>query len=131
MRHRVLVVDDDHLVADTLRMVFLANGFESEACYSAAEALRTARSFAPELMLCDVAMPGEDGVQLAAQVFHELPRCQLIMLTAYLTKSASQQLEVLGRKRPLKILNKPCSPELLIEEALQLLQTRPPLYAAS
>ena len=88
MRHRVLVVDDDHLVADTLRMVFLANGFESEACYSAEEGLKMAKSFSPELMLCDVAMPGEDGIQLAAQVFHELPRCQLIMLTAYLSRSA-------------------------------------------
>jgi CheY-like chemotaxis protein len=112
-------------------MVFLANGFESEACYSAAEGLKMARTFAPELMLCDVAMPGEDGLQLAAQVFHELPRCQLIMLTAYLTNSASQQLEALGRKRPLKVLNKPCSPELLLEEASQLLRGRPPLYAAS
>lgn len=45
MRQRVLVVDDDHLVADTLRMVFAVNGFESEACYSAADALRRARSF--------------------------------------------------------------------------------------
>jgi CheY-like chemotaxis protein len=131
MRHRVLVVDDDHLVADTLRMVFVANGFESQACYSAADGLRMAKSFSPELMLCDVTMPGEDGIQLAAQVFHELPRCQMIMLTAYLTKSASLELEALRRQRPLKVLTKPCRPETLIEEAVEMLRARPPLQAAS
>jgi CheY-like chemotaxis protein len=126
----VLVVDDDRLVADTLRLVFLANGFESEACYTAANGLQMAKSFVPELMLCDVTMPGEDGIQLAAQVFQELPKCQMIMLTAYLSKSASLELEALSRKRPLKILNKPCRPELLIEQAVELLRARPPLHAA-
>jgi CheY-like chemotaxis protein len=129
MRHKVLVVDDDHLVADTLRMVFLVNGFESEACYSAAEGFRIAKSFAPELLLCDITMPGEDGIQLATKVSRELPRCKLIMLTAYLSKSDSQQLEILHRKRPLKVLKKPCPPELLLEEAMELLEARP-LHAA-
>lgn len=131
MKHRVLVVDDDHLVADTLRMVFAANGFESEACYSAAEGLQMAKSFSPELMLCDIMMQGEDGLQLAAQVFHELPRCQMIMLTAYLSRAASAEVEALRKKRPLKVLNKPCAPETLIEEAIQLLKNQLPLPAAS
>lgn len=131
MKHRVLVVDDDHLVADTLRMVFSTNGFESEVCYSAAEGLRMARSFSPELLLCDVTMQGEDGLQLAAQVFRELPKCQMIMLTAYLSKSASQEVEVLRRTHPVKVLNKPCRPELLLEEAVALLSARPPMQAAS
>lgn len=121
MRQRVLVVDDDHLVADTLRMVFAANGFESEACYSAADALHRARSFFPELLLCDVTMPGESGLQLAATIRHEMPKCQMIMLTAYLTSAASVELEALRMNRPLKLLDKPCRPELLLKEAGELL----------
>ena len=39
MKQRVLVVDDDRMVADTLNLVFQANGYESEAVYSAAEGL--------------------------------------------------------------------------------------------
>jgi len=34
MKQRVLVIDDDKLVADTLTLIFLANGFQSEARYS-------------------------------------------------------------------------------------------------
>ncbi len=121
MRKRVLVVDDDRLVADTLRMVFVVNGFESEACYSAADALHRARSFDPELLLCDVTMPGQNGLQLAATISRELPRCQMIMLTAYLSNAASVELEALRMKRPLKLLSKPCRPELLLKEAGELL----------
>lgn len=130
MRQRVLVVDDDQLVADTLRLVFAVNGFESEACYSAAEALRKARTFDPELLLCDVTMPGGSGLQLAATIHREMPKCQMIMLTGYLTHTASVELEALRTKRPLKLLNKPCRPEVLLKEASELLR-RPHLRTAS
>ena len=122
MRQRVLVVDDDRLVADTLRMVFATNGFESEACYSAEEALQRARTFAPELMLCDVTMPGESGLHLAVRINREIPKCQLIMLTAYLTSAASLELEALRSNRPLKLINKPCRPEVLLKEVGELLR---------
>ncbi|HEY4011550.1 MAG TPA: response regulator [Acidobacteriaceae bacterium] len=124
MGHRVLIVDDDRMVADTLRLVFIANGFDSEACYSAAEALRKARSFAPELMLCDVMMPGENGLDLAAEISREMPRTQVIVLTAYLSSAASAQLEALRKKCPLKLLSKPCRPELLVQEAQELLASQ-------
>ena len=121
MKQRVLVVDDDHLVADTLRMVFATNGFESEACYSAAEALRKVKTFVPELLLCDVTMPDKNGLQLAAEISREMPKCHMIMLTAYLTHSASVELEALRMSRPLKLLSKPCRPEVLLKEVGELL----------
>jgi CheY-like chemotaxis protein len=108
-------------------MIFVVNGFESEACYSAADALHKARIFVPELLLCDVTMPGQDGLQLAAAISREMPKCQMIMLTAYLNNAASVELEALRLKRPLKLLNKPCRPEVLLKEAGELLghQTMP------
>jgi len=121
MRRRVLVVDDDRLVADTLKMIFTANGFESEACYSAAEALKRARSFSPALVLCDVTMPDENGLQLADAVLREMPSCQLLMLTAYSSNAAQVELHSLRTNRPLKLLSKPCRPEVLLEEVNALL----------
>lgn len=125
MKQKVLVVDDDHLVADTLRMVFTVNGFESEACYSAEEGLERARSFGPALLLCDISMPGTNGLKLAAAIHREIPDCQMIMLTAYLSNAARVELEAVRLNRPLKMLSKPCSPELLlkvVEETLALSQ---------
>lgn len=122
MRQRVLVVDDDRLVADTLSMIFTANGFESQARYSATEGLACARSFAPSLLLCDVTMPEQNGLQLAATINREMPSCQMLMLTAYSSNAAKVELEAMRMKRPLKLLNKPCRPEVLLQEVKALLR---------
>ncbi len=123
MKHRVLVVDDDHLVADTLNLVFRANGYESEAVYSAAEGLDRARSFNPGLLLCDISMPEISGLQLAETMQREMPECKLLMLTAYSNNVAKLEQQVTRTRRPLKLLNKPCRPELLLREAESLLRT--------
>ena len=122
-KQRVLVVDDDRLVADTLNLIFQANGYESEAVYSAAEALVRARTFAPGLLLCDITMPDESGLQLAETLQREMPDCKFLMLTAYSSNAAKVEQHISRMKRPLKLLNKPCHPELLLREASDLLAT--------
>ncbi len=123
MKQRVLVIDDDRLVADTLTLIFQANGYDSEAVYSAAEGLARARTFAPELLLCDVTMPEENGLQLVEKVQHEMPQCKLLMLTAYSSNHIKVEQHASRTKLPLKLLNKPCRPEVLLREAHNLLQS--------
>jgi CheY-like chemotaxis protein len=123
MKQRVLVVDDDRMVADTLNLVFQANGYESEAVYSAAEGLARARTFFPGLLLCDISMPEETGLQLAEKLQHEMPGCKLLMLTAYSSNVLMVQQHATRTNRPLKLLSKPCRPELLLREAQDLLET--------
>ncbi len=121
MKQRILVIDDDRLVADTLNLIFLANGFDSEARYSAADGLERARTFAPELMLCDVTMPEESGLSLAEKMNAEMPSCMVLMLTAYSSNAAKVQLHAMRTKRPLKLLAKPCPPAELLRETRALL----------
>src|SRR6202012_1961616 len=99
MKQRVLVVDDDKLVADTLSLIFRANGFDAEACYSAAEGLERARTYDPGLLLCDVTMPETTGLELAATIDHEMPECKILMLTAYSTNFAKvgEKSRIMGR----------------------------------
>lgn len=123
MKQRVLVVDDNHLVADTLNWIFEAHGFESQAAYSAAEGLERARAFGPGLLLCDVSMPGETGLQLVEKMNREMPECRFLMLSAYSSSAAGVEQQSLEMQRPLKLLNKPCRPEDLLREATALLKT--------
>ena len=123
MKQRVLVVDDDRLVADTLNLIFQANGYESEAAYSAAEGLALARTFSPSLLLCDITMPDENGLQLAETLQRELPNCKFLMLTAYASNATKVAQHTTRTQRPLKLLTKPCRPEILLQEAHTLLQT--------
>jgi len=122
MKQRVLVVDDDRLVADTLKLVFQVNGYESQAAYSAADGLEQARSFGPKLLLCDVTMPDENGLQLVEKMNLEMPECKMLMLSAYANNEMQVELQAERMKRPLKLLSKPCRPELLLREATALLK---------
>ncbi len=118
---RVLIVDDDRLVADTLTLIFESNGFAARAAYSAEEGLRSSREFEPHLLLCDVTMPDRDGLSLVEDVTRELPACRILVLTGFYSNLKS--VRELARKlsRPLGILTKPCQPSEVLREAGALL----------
>lgn len=123
MKTRVLVVDDDRLVADTLSLIYNANGYECEARYSAAEGFERAKDFSPALMLCDVTMPEESGLQLAERMLEVMPNIRMLMLTAYASNAAKVSAHSARTCRQLKLLSKPCRPDDLLRESLVLLQT--------
>jgi CheY-like chemotaxis protein len=120
---RVLVVDDDRLVADTLTLIFERNGFRARAAYSADEALECAREFGPDLLLCDVTMPGRDGLSLVADMTRELPDCRILVLTGFYSNVKNVREHAQKLSRPLGILTKPCQPAELLREAAALLAT--------
>ena len=118
---RILVVDDDRLVADTLTLIFAKSGFDARSAYSADEALEFARTFIPDLLLCDISMPGRDGLALVCDITRELPSCRIIVLTGFYSnlKGVREQSDKLAR--PVSILTKPCQPSDLLREAASVL----------
>ena len=77
----LLVVDDDHKLVPLLERGLRYEGFGVACAYSGTEALSTARSSAPDLVLLDVGMPNLDGFE----VLRELRRhsdVPVVMLTA-------------------------------------------------
>jgi CheY-like chemotaxis protein len=120
---RVLVVDDDRLVADTLTLIFERNGFAAKAAYSAEEALECSRMFAPHLLLCDVTMPARDGLSLVEDITRELPSCRILVLTGFYSNLKSVREQARKLSRPLGVLTKPCQPSELLREAAALLAT--------
>lgn len=123
MKPRVLVVDDDRLVADTLSLVFNANGYECEATYSAAEGFERAKDFAPSLLLCDVVMPDETGFELAERMHLAMPNVRLLLLSAYTSNASLVNAQARQMCRPLKLLSKPCRPDDLLRETRLLLDS--------
>jgi CheY-like chemotaxis protein len=118
---RILVVDDDRLVADTLTLIFEKNGFKAKAAYSADEALRSSREFGPHLLLCDVTMPDRDGLSLVEDMTRELPACRILVLTGFYSNLKNVREQAQKLSRPLGILTKPCQPSDLLREAAALL----------
>ncbi len=84
-RGRVLVVDDEEVIASTLREFLEAEGFEVAVAADAAGALRKVSAFEPDLALCDIQLPGLDGLDLLDRLLRARPETLVLMITAYAT----------------------------------------------
>jgi PAS domain S-box-containing protein len=80
-QHRVLVVDDHKLMADSLAQVLTRRGCETRVAYSGAEGLRILQGFEPDLVLLDIGLPGMDGYELARRI-RGRARCNNAVLVA-------------------------------------------------
>ena len=58
---KILIIDDDKDVADSLAMVLTYSGYEVTTCYAALDSLCVARRLQPEVILHDIAMPEMSG----------------------------------------------------------------------
>jgi DNA-binding response OmpR family regulator len=119
--HRILIVDDECLIADTLALIFRKHDFDARVAYSAASALVSARSFSPEILLCDITMPGGTGLDLMANLHRELPDCRFLVLTGYRSNVPRVREQSSILRRDTRVLTKPCNPEELLREAEQIL----------
>lgn len=82
---RVLIVDDNALDAEAFSR-FLSNGdpaFETRMVASGAEALRAALGFAPDCILLDYSIPGEDGLETLAALRAAAPERPIVFLTGF------------------------------------------------
>jgi signal transduction histidine kinase/DNA-binding LytR/AlgR family response regulator len=82
---RVLVVDDQRDIADSITMLLLVCGHSAKAVYDGAEALRVCGAEHPDVMFVDIGMPGMTGYELAEQVRRDpaLAGVRLVALTGY------------------------------------------------
>ncbi len=81
VKRRILIVDDEAGVRESLRMV-LKEAYDSVAVASGADALEALASGPFDVVLLDIVMPGMDGLELLEEVRSRYPRVPVIMLTA-------------------------------------------------
>jgi putative nucleotidyltransferase with HDIG domain len=79
--HSVLVVDDDHSLRGALSSWVHELGYQVRQAENAATALDALAAAPADVALCDVHMPGEDGVWLASQIRERYPSTAIIMAT--------------------------------------------------
>lgn len=111
---RILVVDDEVLIADTIVQILNRNGFIAEAAYSGEQAIEIAKATCPELVLSDVLMPQVDGVEAAIQISQHCPDTRIVLFSGQ-----AATIEILSRARDrgytFELLPKPIHPTVLIE----------------
>ncbi len=123
---RILIVDDEPLVAQTLTLIFRRNGFDAVTAYDADQALSESRKVTPDLVLCDIEMPGRDGISLMQDLTRELPGCPILVLTGFYSSLNRVRSYVATLKQPVSVVTKPCQPVDLLRHAGELLKTLEP-----
>ena len=78
----VLIVEDDAVILDTLAYNLTRQGFGVQKAMSGAEALKLARQYRPDLILLDVMLPGESGIQVCERIREEDREVVIVMVTA-------------------------------------------------
>ncbi|MBW2315268.1 MAG: sigma-54-dependent Fis family transcriptional regulator [Deltaproteobacteria bacterium] len=95
MGQRILIVDDDDSLRESLEMVLAAEGYEVFAACDADEALALVERTPVEVVLCDIRMPGLDGMELLPQLSRRLPGSTIVMMSAFGTEDMA--VEALSR----------------------------------
>ena len=82
---RILIIDDEEVIAATLKEFLQGEGFEVGVARDLASALEQVEALEPEIVLCDVQLPGADGITVLNRVLQIRPETLFIMITAYAT----------------------------------------------
>lgn len=110
---RVLVVDDERVIADTLSTILNQNGFEASAVYSGISAVDRAREMKPELVISDVIMQDMNGIEAAIRIREFLPGCKILLFSGQAaTADLLERARAQGHE--FEILAKPVHPQDLL-----------------
>jgi len=116
---KILVVDDERLVADTLVLILNSHGFEARAGYSGQQALDEVVANAPDLLLLDVVLPDIDGIVVAMQLNQRVPSVKILLFSGQ--ASTSDLLEsARAQGQNFEVLAKPIYPPELLEKVRKL-----------
>lgn len=112
-RKKVLVVDDERVIADTLATILNQAGFEADAVYNGPDAIAQAKANHPDLIISDVVMGEMNGIEAAIKIRAMLPKTKILLFsgqasTADLLEKARQE----GHE--FEILAKPVHPADLL-----------------
>jgi two-component system response regulator HydG len=108
---RILVVDDNPEMAETLADILELKGYTVHAAASGAEALEILQDQPVDILLTDVKMPGMNGLELYRETRKLYPRLITIFMTAYSADELIQQGMAEGVKT---ILDKPLDMNFLV-----------------
>jgi len=110
---RVLVADDERVIADTLAMILNQSGFQARVAYTGEAALELAAEYQPDMLISDVIMAGLNGIDAAIKIRKILPSIKILLFSG---QAATADLLEKARAQgyEFEILAKPVHPQDLL-----------------
>jgi len=120
-RARILAVDDEKVVLESLRKILVLGGFSVDTVESGPEALTLVRERDYDFVFTDLKMPGMDGVEVVKAVHHLRPDVDLAVITGYATIETAVETMQHGA---VDYVQKPFTPDEMLDFAKRLLIKR-------
>ena len=120
-RKRVLVVDDEPNIADSLTEILIGHGYDALAFYSGHKAVDSARDCCPDVVISDVVMPKLNGVDTVLAI-RELCPSTTILLFSGLAGTTKILEAARAEGHEFELLPKPIHPEQLLKKLSTLAQ---------
>lgn len=112
-KQRIIVADDERVIANTLAIILNNDGFDARAVYSGEEALQLAATFSPHMLISDVIMGELNGVETAIMMRTLVPTLKVLLFSGH-----SSSADLLKKANALgfefEILAKPVHPKDLL-----------------
>src|SRR5579871_4080260 len=111
---KVLIADDERIIANTLALILNTSGYEAKAVYSGEKAVEAASEMSPDVLICDVILGGISGIDVAIHVAQHQPACKIVLFSGQAaTADLLERAEADGHH--FEILAKPIHPKVLLE----------------
>jgi DNA-binding NtrC family response regulator len=102
---RILIVEDEKVIADTLGQILANQGYAIQTVASAEDALELLSDWQPDVAILDVILPKMNGIDLAILLKKQLPDCQSLLFSGQPTvetlvakaKSEEHEFDVLAK----------------------------------
>ena len=112
-KSKVLVADDEQVIANTLAIILNQAGFEAKAVYSGEKAIEALDTFAPDMLISDVIMTGLTGIEAAIVTRQKLPKCKILLFSGQ-AATADLLEKARAEGHEFEILAKPVHPTDLL-----------------
>jgi DNA-binding NtrC family response regulator len=122
MSRVILVVDDDEHVRVMLARLLKTQGYEVVQAGSAVEAHRALDEQRPDVVISDIVMPGESGIELRRTIATRWPELPVILISGY---SAEGPAEFAARTANTIFVQKPFAADQLLNLVEQTIPPRP------
>ena len=113
-KQRIIVADDEKVIADSLAMILNRSGFEARSVYSGQSAIEMAQTFSPDMLISDVIMGDIDGIAAAIHIRGICPGIKVLLFSG---QAATVNLLESARQggHNFEILVKPVHPQDLLD----------------
>ncbi len=119
MRAKVIIVEDDEAVLETLQLM-LQNEFDVLVAKTGVEAINAFEFAKPDIVLMDILLPEMDGAEATREILKKYPNTVVIGITAYARRRGKDLIEA-GAK---EVLEKPFGRKLLVDTIKKYLESK-------